>query len=175
MPERSSSRQTSRTEWEWLLLGAFIWGSLFGYATYNGLAMTFDSWNYLEAAQSFTAHGELRNADGTPYTMWPPLFPVLLSTWARLTPLHWKWLQAGCLMVSLVLWGGLGQRLLTHKVLARLYVLALAFSTPWLMCAGFLWSEPVFMLLFAGYVYTLYRYGTGRWSNEWCSFGCARQ
>jgi len=39
-------------------------------------------------------------------------------------------------------------------------VLALAFPTPWLTCAGFLWSEPVFILLFSGYVYSLYRCGT---------------
>ena len=122
--------------------------------------MTPDSWNYLAAAQSFAANGELRNVNGTLYTAWPPLFPVLLSFWADIVPLNWKWLQAGCLAASLVLWGHLGQLLLVHKVLARLYILVLAFSTPWLMCGGFLWSEPVFIVLFSAYIYALYRYGS---------------
>jgi hypothetical protein len=156
----SHTRPASRTEWAWLLLGVGIWSSLFGYATQEGLATTSDSLNYLGAAQSFAATGELRNANGTPYTAWPPLFPVLLSVWADTVPLSWRWLQLGCMATSLVLWGRLGQQLLTNQVLARLYVLVLAFSTPWLMCGGFLWSEPVFILLFSGYIYALYSYGT---------------
>lgn len=158
MPENSHPHFVSRTEWGWLLLGVSIWCSLFGYATYPGLAMTPDSWNYLSAARSFATIGELRNANGTLYTAWPPLFPVLLSLWADTVPLSWKWLQVGCMASSLALWGHMGQLLLTHKVLARLYVLVLAFSTPWLMCAGFLWSEPVFLLLFSTYIYALYWY-----------------
>jgi hypothetical protein len=160
MLEDSRPRPVSRTEWGWLLLGVGIWCVLSGYATYYGLAMTSDSWNYLSATRSFGAIGELRNANGTLYTAWPPLFPVLLAAWADTVPLSWKWLQVGCLAGSLVVWGHLGQLLLTHNVLARLYVLVLAFSTPWLICAGFLWSEPVFVLLFSVYIYAVYRFGT---------------
>lgn len=131
---------------------------MFGYATYHGLALTSDSWNYVGAAKSFVATGELRNANGTRYVAWPPLFPVVLASWAELLPLNWKWLQGGCLAASLVLWGRLGQQLLTHQWLTRLYILVLAFSTPWLMCGGFLWSEPLFILLLSGYLYALYSY-----------------
>jgi hypothetical protein len=157
----SHSPLASGTDWGWVLLGVGIWSILFGYATYHGLALTSDSWNYVGAAKSFVATGKLRNANGTLYVAWPPLFPVVLAGWATLLPLGWKWLQGGCLVVSLVLWGRLGQLLLVHKFLTRLYILVLVFATPWLMCGGFLWSEPLFILLLSGYLYALYCYSTG--------------
>ncbi|MBC6698145.1 hypothetical protein [Hymenobacter sp. BT190] len=120
--------------------------------------MTPDSWNYLGAAQSVATTGQLRNANGTLYTAWPPLFPVVLAGWKAVLPFGWKWLQGTCLAASLLLWGRLGQQLLTHPALIRLYILVLAFSTPWLMCGGFLWSEPLFILLLSGYLYALYCY-----------------
>ncbi len=158
MPIDSHSQVASGDSWGWLLLGVSIWCSLFGYATWHGLAMTSDSWNYVGAAKSLTATGQLRNANGTLYTAWPPLFPVVLALWTKFLPFGWKWLQGGCLVVSLLLWGCLGQQLLTHRLLIRLYILVLAFSTPWLMCGGFLWSEPLFILLLSGYLYALHRY-----------------
>lgn len=154
----SRSQVGSSTSWGGLLLGVSIWCGLFGYATWHGLAMTSDSWNYMGAAKSFTATGHLRNANGTLYTAWPPLFPVVLALWTKFLPLGWKWLQGGCLAVSLLLWGRLGQQLLSHQFLSQLYMLVLAFSTPWLMCGGFLWSEPLFVLLLSGYVYALHCY-----------------
>jgi hypothetical protein len=158
MRTNSHSQLAFSTAWGWLLLGVGIWSGLFGYATWYGLAMTSDSWNYVGAAKSLVATGQLRNANGTPYTAWPPLFPMVLAAWEAVLPLGWKWLQGGCLAASLLLWGRLGQQLLTLPCLARLYILVLAFSTPWLICGGFLWSEPLFVLLLSGYLYALYSY-----------------
>lgn len=46
--------------------------------TSNGLGFTFDSQNYWYAAQTFSYNAELCSSTGY-YTVWTPLFPILLS------------------------------------------------------------------------------------------------
>jgi hypothetical protein len=51
------------------------------YGRYCGFILTNDSLQYLSAAQSFGASGRFLSPDGSYYSYWPPLFPIILSWW----------------------------------------------------------------------------------------------
>jgi hypothetical protein len=134
----------------------------FIYATAPGLAGTSDSRLYLHAAQTLRDTGQLLNPDGTPYRYWPPLYPVLLRYCGSLSGI--QILHGSCLLGSLLLWSWLGRQLLPVR---RALVLPglLALSTPWLLVSKFVWSESVFILLFAAYAAALYQWlRTNRWT-----------
>jgi hypothetical protein len=148
--------------WAWTLMALGLSGGLLAYALWPGLAGTSDSVYYLSAARSMAAEGQLRNPDGTVYSFWGPLYPVMLAPGVFFQS---SWLLvAGQVLSTLgtvALWGWLGWRLLPTAGAGRLYVLLLAFSTPLLVAAKFVWSEPLFELLFAGYAVALYQYQRG--------------
>ena len=136
--------------------------ALFSYATAPGLAGTSDSRLYLYAAQALRDTGHLLNPDDSPYRYWPPLYPVLLRGCGSLAGI--RLLHGACLLGSLLLWSGLGRQLLSARR-ARVLPLLLALSTPWLLVGKFVWSESVFVLLFAGYAALLFQWlRTGRWT-----------
>ncbi|MCC3160815.1 hypothetical protein LJ737_26495 [Hymenobacter sp. 15J16-1T3B] len=140
-----------------LLLGLLL------YALLPGLARTADSRHYLAAAASVARTGQLLNADGTPYTSWGPLYPLLLAlggshavAWA--TALHLV-ASVGCLWS----WGYLAAQLLPRRALVAWALVGLALAAPWLITAKFIWAEAGFQALFGLYAVALYRWlRTGR-------------
>lgn len=145
--------------WAWTLLALGLSAGLLAYALRPGLAGTSDSVYYLSAARSMAAEGQLRNPDGTVYSFWGPLYPITLAP-GILFRQNWL-LVAGQLLSTLGtvgLWSWLGWRLLPTRGSGVLYALVLGFSAPLLVAAKFVWSEPLFELLFAGYVVALYQY-----------------
>lgn len=138
-----------------LVAAGLVQLALFSYATGPGLAGTSDSRLYLHAAQTLRDTGRLLNPDGTAYRYWPPLYPVLLRYCASLTGV--RVLHGSCLLGSLLLWSWLGRQLLpTRRALVLPGLLAL--STPWLLVSKFVWSESVFVLLFAAYSVALFQW-----------------
>jgi hypothetical protein len=145
-----------------LAVATLVQLALFSYATAPGLAGTSDSRLYLHAAQTLRDTGQLLNPDGTPYRYWPPLYPVLLRYCGSLWGI--QMLHGSCLVGSLWLWSWLGRQLLPVR---RALVLPglLALSTPWLLVSKFVWSESVFVLLFAAYAAALFKWlRTSRWT-----------
>ncbi|MBO2011697.1 hypothetical protein [Hymenobacter negativus] len=144
-----------------LVMAGLLQLALYGYATMPGLAGTSDSRLYLHAAQTLRDTGQLLNPDGTPYRYWPPLYPVLLRYCGSLAGI--RVLHGSCLLGSLMLWSWLGRQLLpTGRALVLPVLLAL--STPWLLVSKFVWSESLFILLFATYSVALFQWlRTGRW------------
>lgn len=51
------------------------------YGRYCGFILTNDSLQYLSAAKSFSESGIFLSPDGSYYSYWPPLFPIILSWW----------------------------------------------------------------------------------------------
>jgi hypothetical protein len=113
-----------------------------------GLGITNDSVNYLSAAQSLP--DALIKADGTPYTEWPPLFPVLLSMGniLNLNLVFFSALFQGIVLISINLITLYLLKInLTSKSILAFSSILLIFSTPVLQMHVMLWSEPFFLLL----------------------------
>lgn len=150
-------------------LAALVQLALFATATAPGLAGTSDSTFYLHAAGTLRGAGRLLHPDGSPYRYWPPLFPVLLALLRDLGAL--RVVHGLGLLISLGIWSGLGRRVLAPgRALALPWLLAL--STPWLLVSKFVWSETVFLMLFAGYAWALFQWlGSGQRGWGWAATG----
>lgn len=106
--------------------------------------LTYDSKEYINAAQSLKSSGELLTRDGQSFSNWAPLFPLILSTFGGdlgiykyFNLLIFLLLELG--MILLIL------NLIQDKLLQIICSIWLAFSTPILMQFNFLWSEPLFI------------------------------
>jgi hypothetical protein len=138
-------------------LAAAILLGLLLYALGPGLATTSDSRYYFAAARSFAAAGRLLNPDGTPYTSWGPLYPVLLAAgggggrWAAV-------LNGLGALTCLGAWSYLLRQLLPRRGVAAVLTLVLGLAVPWLITAKFVWAESVFQALFGLYAVALFRY-----------------
>ena len=131
--------------------------AMFCYMTGHGLRTTSDSIYYLAAARSWEQLGRLLNPDGSLYRYWGPLYPMVLAV-GRST-LATRCLHGLALVGNLWLWSVVGGKVLS-PVRALALPWALALSTAMMVPAAFVWSETIFALLLAAYVYALLK---------WCS------
>jgi len=122
------------------------------YATGTGLAGTSDSYHYLYAAHTLRQKGQLLMPDGSPFRAWPPLFPLVLAGLGGPGPV--RWLNGLALLGALAAWSAVGYWLLPGRR-ARVLPLLLALGAPALVVSKFVWSEPLFNLLWAGYFLSL--------------------
>ncbi len=120
------------------------------YASACGIGLTFDSFQYLQAARDFEVGHALRMADGSPFVAYPPFFPWVLS-WFGGRRLEWMPVFQGfLLLLNLMIWLYLGTCYL-HSVFIRfLFGFSICLSTPFLLLHSFLWSEPLFVCLLSG-------------------------
>lgn len=111
-----------------------------------GLLLTPDSYQYLSAAQSFKTSFQFLSPDGSYYTYWPPLYPILLSIFDS-PELVVPWIYAGCTCVIAVLIWVITSKLLKHNF-SKIFVLAdTILSVQYIMITIFLWSETLFLTL----------------------------
>jgi len=61
----------------WIIIAFSVGLSI--YSSWCGLGLTYDSFDYLAASESFKENLKLTNRNGSPYIFHAPLFPVLLS------------------------------------------------------------------------------------------------
>ncbi len=116
------------------------------YAIQCGIGLTFDSHHYLAAARSLRHSGTLLNADGTVYTNWPPLYPVLLA----LAQGNWLLIRIGQVLVFLgilFLTHQISQKYIQHFLVRAFLIGAVTVGTPLVLVTVFVWSEGVFILL----------------------------
>lgn len=119
----------------------------------HGPALHWDSINYLAVARNLLAGEGFLNYDGTPYTLWPPLYPLLLALLTvggpgLLDPLAVAGpLNAALLGVTIFVAGRYLHRRLESRFLALWAPLVLALALPLGELARWALSETLFVLL----------------------------
>lgn len=117
------------------------------YACACGISLTFDSFQYLNAAEDFAQHRAITMSDGSPFVAYPPFFPWVLS-WFGENRLAWMPFFQGFLLVSnLSIWLYLGACYISSVFLRFIFGLSICLSAPFLLIHSFLWSEPLFVCL----------------------------
>lgn len=147
--------QTAENEkWSWnkpyLLLSVIVavQALIFLYTTWCGIAAEFDSLHYFSAAKSFAENGALKNPDGTVYTVWPPLYPLMLSLCgAKYIPAWTKFFQCICYCANTVILYKISFYLFEKKYTRIVFLLFTCFSTTLLVVHRFAWTEGLFILL----------------------------
>ena len=116
----------------------------------HGPALHWDTINYLAVARNLLAGEGFLNYDGTPYTLWPPLYPLLLAAagFGVLDPLQVVGpLNAGILGLTVFVVGRYLRRRLESRFLAAWAPVVLALSLPLTELAWWGLSETLFVLL----------------------------
>jgi hypothetical protein len=140
------------------------------YATRTtGLSISSDSVDYLSAARTLGLGRGFVGYTGTQITAWPPLFPAVLALFQQLglSPL------GAARILNALLWGATTLLVATwiasvtrSAMLAMLAALWVALSPMLLYYASMLWSEPLFVALLVGALFTLTRcLAAPRWTN----------
>lgn len=131
---------------------------LLSYSLWCGIGLTFDSLNYLASAKNFAVSGLLINADGKPNITQAPLFAVFLSVLNhRVMDLvrifHLVFFTATMLIILNIL-----QKLVKNQLFISVAIAMTSFAVGTQMIYNFVWSEPLFFLLFALHNWVLIRY-----------------
>jgi hypothetical protein len=143
------AKQNSRVSYTgWVAVCAMLALAIYSYTIATGLAGTFDSYHYLYAAQTLRQSGQLLTPEGVLYQAWPPLFPVVLSLIGAPGPVIW--LNGIAMLGSLIAWSVVGKQVLPPRRIWALPLL-LALGSPTLVVSKFIWSEPLFNILWASY------------------------
>lgn len=117
------------------------------YGHWYGLLLTSDSYQYLSAAQSFKTNGVFLSPDGSYYTYWPPLFPVILSLFNNPEyALIWINVLVKIAIGFLIFF--LAHEFLKRNIVKVLFVLVSLCAVQIIMISVFLWSELIFLFLF---------------------------
>lgn len=140
------------------------------YATRTtGLSISPDSADYLSAARTLALGLGFVGYAGEPITSWPPLFPMILALFQQLglSPL------GTARLFNALLWGATTLLVATwvasvtrSAMLALLAALWVALSPTLLYYASMLWSEPLFVALLVGALFSLTRcLAAPTWTN----------
>ena len=137
-------------------------GSLM-YSAKCGLGITYDSQNYLAAAESLAKGGALETQFGEPYMAQPPLFPVLLYV-LKLDQQGRFFFNLVCLACSLMLFWQIIGMVITSFPLRLVAFGCMGLSTQLLLLHNFVWSEPLFLTLLYLMIFLSFRfYDSPRW------------
>jgi hypothetical protein len=126
-----------------------------------GIGVSPDSSNYIAAARSLLSGDGFLYFDGRAYTVWPPLFPMLLALLglAGLEPMIGaRVLNVLAFGATIFVSGTLLLRCTTSRVFALLGTLAVVLSPALLASFIMAWSEPVFILLTTLFLFTMPRF-----------------
>jgi hypothetical protein len=117
-----------------------------------GFIMTPDSDNYISASKSFKFNGLFLSPDGSYYTNWPPLFPIILSLFEEPAQAM-VWIHVLCKITIAFVVFFLADRFLDTLLFKIIFVVAVFFSVHVLLISIFLWSEIIFMTLLLLHLY----------------------
>jgi hypothetical protein len=142
-----------------LILGIILLGVIIQqYVVYCQIGFSYDSFDYAFAAKTFREKGILLNFNGSPYIERGILFPLILALLGKNAILITCYLNAAFLFLTSWIWYVLGTKCIQNKILLVLYVLVLTFGIDTLTNHIFLWSEPIFSLLFSLHFLFLHQY-----------------
>ncbi|WP_157912941.1 ArnT family glycosyltransferase [Candidatus Promineifilum breve] len=159
---------TSRTKalyWVILVALAFFAGFIvFNTTAIYGIGLSQDSVVYMAAAQNIATGEGIKSLDGTPITMWPPLYPSILAFFVWLLSADVlvvaRYLNIVLAVVTVLLTYLLARQLRISPMpaLGAAAISAWAYSIvePRLMA----WSEPLFIVLILLSIISLNRYIT---------------
>jgi hypothetical protein len=117
-----------------------------------GFILTPDSAHYLSAAASFRNDGVFLCPDGSAFTNWPPLYPMVLSIWEsplEVAPYLYTLFSFGIAFFI----GFLATHFLKDRFVIAAYSMLVLLGTHFLLIHVFFWSELLFMLLLLGHTY----------------------
>ncbi|MGF1636445.1 MAG: hypothetical protein ACFCUU_05185, partial [Cyclobacteriaceae bacterium] len=140
-----------------LILALIIATALYLVATKNGNILTYDSCNYIGAAQNYAEKGELLTLNGETLIFWPPLYPLILSLSYPYIQQFVKIFNLLCLLGISTCWWELS-KVYFKTIAGKAFILLLAGSTLLLMDAVFVLTELFFILLFSVYILLMDRY-----------------
>ena len=132
--------------------------SMVGYSTWCGAGFTYDSQDYFAASRSWRLAKELLNDNGSLYVFHAPLFPIILSAIGEnFSKVYFILnLTICCLSVSLLCFTT--RSFFHNSILHVVFLASTILSVGFQMIHHFLWTEPLFLLLFVVHNYFLFRY-----------------
>lgn len=111
-----------------------------------GFLLTSDSLQYLSAAKSFSKSGDFLSPDGSYYSYWPPLFPIIFSFFNQ--PLvALAFINIACKILLLLVLIHLGNLFIKDSILIVAFLIVSMLSVQMAMISIFVWSELIFMAL----------------------------
>ncbi len=128
-----------------LLLLCFM---LHRYSQNNGIGITYDSLNYLHAAKTWSEQQKFINQNQTKYIQQPPLFPLILTLFDTKKSIYISYFFTFCLIISVSIYFWWIDFIFTDTFTKIVCALCVSVGTPWYLVHHFLWSEPVFLVLF---------------------------
>lgn len=140
----------------WIILFTAVAMMLF--SSWCGLGFTYDSYDYLAAANSIRAQQELLNADGSPFVFHAPLFPIVLSFFGDQAIHLLKYANLLSLAASMMLIGRMIRSQISNTWIFNLCMAAIGLSVGMQMIHHFIWSEPLFLTLLAAHNLFLLRF-----------------
>ncbi|MDX2301412.1 MAG: hypothetical protein NW226_01375 [Microscillaceae bacterium] len=129
----------------WIFAFLLVFGILQQYGTFCSIGLTYDSLDYLHAAQDFAQGESMHNKNGSPYIERVPLFPILLSFLGDSKTLLASWINLLSLLLSLGIFFWLANEHIQSATIRVFFGLSLSFSTPLFLVGNFLWSEALFL------------------------------
>ena len=127
---------------------------MFHFASIEGVyMMDFDSQQFKHAAETWKERGVLEETNGGSFVHWPPLYPIILSSFTDNLAKGAKIFHFICLGLSLVLWTSIYKKFITDSYLLWGLVLLNAVSLPFIYLGHFLWVESLFVFLLSCSIY----------------------
>jgi hypothetical protein len=111
-----------------------------------GFILTSDSLQYLSAARSFAEQGKFLSPDGSYYTYWQPLFPVILSVTAKPLVLL-GWLNIFSKIIMGIVLMSIANSFIKEFIYKIIFLVVSLCSVYTLMLSVFVWSDLLFMML----------------------------
>lgn len=147
------------------------------YTPEGGVITVGDSVSYVAAMRSLQTGTDMVRHDGSPYVLWPPLYPIIMLVSTQIGTLvgldlfgSLQYLNHLTAAGSIIMLGLLARRSFSSPILAVCFVLAVVFSWPFFVMHIHSWSEPVYILLILIFLYVFadfFRIG-GWWRFALC-------
>jgi hypothetical protein len=140
----------------------FISVGLEFYGRACGFLKTSDSLQYLSAARSFHESWKFLSPDGSYYSYWPPLFPIILS-YFKDPEIALIWINITCKIILVWVLLRIARSFIESVTLTIIYLAASLLGVHMAMVSVFIWSELIFMMLIFLNAYCVLRL-KDRWS-----------
>lgn len=132
--------------WIACIVVLFVSISLEFYGHACGFLITPDSLQYLSAAKSFSASGVFLSTDGSYYSYWGPLFPIILSFFNE-PQSALVWINVACKIVIAFALFGLVNSFINDSILKFAFLIVSMLGVQVALISVFVWSELIFMAL----------------------------
>lgn len=128
------------------------------YSTWCGLGLTYDSHDYLAAAKSFYESGLLINKNGQAFIVHSPLLPILISGLGQNPLAMLRIMNLLFFTGTMIIFRELVVKNIRNEILRWCVYFAIVFAVGIHMIYNFVWSEPLFLFLFAFHNWFLIKY-----------------